>query len=193
MIIELKKVELLEKAIERDIIVYLKTGSGKTYIAVRLIQEVLKRIDPSEKIIFLANTVPLVQQQCKVLREFIDARIEEYYGERRIDNNILDTWSEAVWKKELEKNQILVMSPVILVDILDHSFISLDYIRLIVFDECHHATGKHPYSQILDKINNADRRKIKILGLSASIVAQKCHSVYIFKHKLSLLENKFGY
>ena len=56
--------ELCNKAMEENIIVYLGTGCGKTHIAVLLIYEqghLIKR--PQENIcVFLAPTVALVQQ-----------------------------------------------------------------------------------------------------------------------------------
>jgi endoribonuclease Dicer len=186
------KEELVEKSLSRDLIVYLKTGSGKTYIAVKVIKELVEQENDTRKIIFLANTVPLVMQQCKFLKKFISASIEEYYGEKRLDGKLLDAWDKEIWARELEKNQILVMSPAILVDMLNHSFICVNSIKMIVFDECHHATGKHPYSQVLDKLKDTVHRDIKILGLTASIVQNKCTSQN-FKNLMRALEKKFEY
>ena len=45
--------------------------------------------------------------------------------------------------------QVLVMTPQILLDGLRHSFFRLDFIKVLIFDECHHARGKHAYACIL--------------------------------------------
>jgi endoribonuclease Dicer len=169
----------------------LKTGSGKTYIAVKVINELVDQVDDKRKIIFLASTVQLVMQQCNFLRKFIPVGIEEYYGEKRLKNMILDLWDKEIWAGELAKNQVLAMSPAILVEMFNHSFISVSSIKMIVFDECHHTTGKHPYTQVLDKIRQTVPRNVKILGLTASIVQNKC-TPQTFKKLMGALEASFG-
>jgi endoribonuclease Dicer len=118
----------LEKAIEKNVIIYLRTGSGKTYIAVMLIKHFAEQVEKpysqgGRRTIFLANNVPLVMQQAEFLRNHTYLNVGEYYGDRLLDNKLLDCWDQTTWDKELEKNQILVMSPQILVDMLQHSFI----------------------------------------------------------------------
>ena len=58
--------ELLKKALEKNSIVYLGTGAGKTFIASMIIKEkkgdILKR---GKKTVFLVHRVPLVTQQAK--------------------------------------------------------------------------------------------------------------------------------
>lgn len=41
------------------------------------------------------------------------------------------------------------MTPQILLDSLRKAFLTLDTVRLLIFDECHHATGNHPYTRIM--------------------------------------------
>jgi endoribonuclease Dicer len=124
------KTELLEKAIDRNVIIYLKTGSGKTYIAVMLIKHFAEEIDcefskGGKRTIFLCNNVPLVEQQAEYIRNHTNLGVGEYYGEKLINGNKLDSWSKETWDSELEKNHILVMSSQILVDITNHSFLGI--------------------------------------------------------------------
>ena len=58
------QLELCEKAVEENVIVYLGTGCGKTHIAVMVIYELGPLIlSPRKSVcIFLAPTVALVEQ-----------------------------------------------------------------------------------------------------------------------------------
>ena len=119
---------MLEKAIDRNVIIYLKTGSGKTYIAVMLNKHFSEEIccefsKGGKRTIFLCNNVPLVQQQTEYIRKNTNLEVGEYYGDKLIDGKKLYSWSKETWEKELEKNHILVMSSQILVDMTNHSFL----------------------------------------------------------------------
>ena len=62
--------ELLQKAMKGNTIVYLGTGSGKTFIAVMLIKEMRGELMAGpKKAIFLVSSVALVAQQKKLLEE----------------------------------------------------------------------------------------------------------------------------
>ena len=59
---------MLEKARRGNTIVYLGTGSGKTYIATMLIREARAELAGGRKAVFLVNSVPLVDQQAAAIR-----------------------------------------------------------------------------------------------------------------------------
>lgn len=41
------------------------------------------------------------------------------------------------------------MTPQVLLDALRHAFLTLETVRLMIFDECHRTTGNHPYARIM--------------------------------------------
>jgi endoribonuclease Dicer len=43
----------------------------------------------------------------------------------------------------------MVMTPQILLDALRKAFLSIEMIRLMVLDECHWASGNHPYAKLM--------------------------------------------
>ena len=81
--------------------------------------------------IFLAPTVPLVRQQAEYLRTHTSLVLDCYFGEKIIDEKILDLWDAKIWEKELEKNQALVMTPKVLVDMIQHSFIGEKFKKIM--------------------------------------------------------------
>ena len=74
------QVELLEKAKRKNIIVYLGTGSGKTFIAVMLIRHMRDLVIAGKKVVFLCNNVALLEQQAKVIASTTGLETKSYCG-----------------------------------------------------------------------------------------------------------------
>ncbi|KAI4379355.1 hypothetical protein MLD38_005667 [Melastoma candidum] len=161
------QLDLCKKALEENVIVYLETGCGKTHIAVLLIYELSHLIrKPQQNIcVFLAPTVALVQQQARVIEESLDMKVGCYSG----GSKRLKTHEE--WEKEIEKYEVFVMTPMILLQNLSHQFMKMEFIALLIFDECHHAQIKsgHPYAEIMKVFYKDDLPKLpRIFGMTAS-------------------------
>ncbi|KAJ7979648.1 Dicer-like protein [Quillaja saponaria] len=166
------QLELCQKALEENVIVYLETGCGKTHIAVLLIYEMGHLICKPQKniCVFLAPTVALVQQQARVIEDSIDFKVGIYCGSsKRLK-------SQREWDKELEQYEVLVMTPQILFHNLSHCLIKMEFIALLIFDECHHAQVKsnHPYAEIMKIFYKSNAAKLpRIFGMTASPVVGK--------------------
>lgn len=165
------QLEVLRLAIEKNTIVYLETGCGKTLIAVLLIKEIgyeLRERKEKGIIIFLAPTVGLVEQQCEVIKLNSHFKVGEYFGAKGVDN-----WTIDKWTAEINSHEVLVMTPRILLDALRHGFLKLEMVKLIIFDECHHAQRHHPYAKIMNEHYHKSEVKPKIFGMTASPVIRK--------------------
>lgn len=80
---------------------------------------------------FLAPTVALCSQQFDVIRlQAAAASMKLLTGK---DN--VDTWSASIWDIILRDVRIVVSTYQVLLDALCHSFVKMDRISLIVFDE----------------------------------------------------------
>ncbi|KAJ6726834.1 DICER-RELATED [Salix purpurea] len=143
------QLEALEKALKNNTIVFLETGSGKTLIAIMLLRSYAYLIrKPSRFIaVFLVPKVVLVQQQAEALEMHTDLKVGMYWGEMGVD-----FWDASTWKKEIDKHEVLVMTPQILLNGLRHSFFKLDMIKVMIVDECHHARGKDPLCMHHDRV-----------------------------------------
>lgn len=65
--------------------------------------------------------------------------------------------------------QVMVMTSQILVDMLNHNFVPLERINLLVFDECHHGVDDHPMRQIMKATERVPKRlHPKIIGNSST-------------------------
>lgn len=86
-------------------------------------------------------------------------------------------WSSDEWDEHFEMYGVLVMTPAVFLNSLDHGFISLERVNLLVFDECHRATGDDPYVGIMKLYKELPKNtQPRVLGLTASVVnSQVCY------------------
>ncbi|KAF2286426.1 hypothetical protein GH714_016865 [Hevea brasiliensis] len=186
------QLEALEMALKQNTVLFLETGSGKTLVAIMLLRSYAYLIrKPSHFIaVFLVPHVVLVQQQAEAVEMHTDFNVGQLYGEKGVD-----CWDAAIWKQHLEKHEVLVMTPQILLDGLKHSFFKLDLIKVLIFDECHHARGNHPYACILTEfyhrqLSCGNFNLPRIFGMTASPIKSKgANSEQAYGQKIFDLEN----
>ncbi|KAL1884331.1 hypothetical protein VTK73DRAFT_25 [Phialemonium thermophilum] len=159
--------EMLEKSMERNIIVAMDTGSGKTEIAILRIQKELER---SRKLVwFLASKVVLACQQFDKIKE----RIPSAQCKLLCGSDDVKTWSnQRTWDAVLQNIQVVVSTYQILFDAVKHSFVRLSALSLIVFDEAHNCRGLDPGGRIMIEYywpsKTGGQDVPHILGLTAS-------------------------
>ncbi|CZS96253.1 related to Dicer-like protein 1 [Rhynchosporium agropyri] len=169
------QIELFNKAKEKNIIAVLATGSGKTNIALLLLehtfsQELEDRKGSSMKRIalFLVDSVQLALQQHNVLEQELHGEpIALFCGE--LSQNL---WNKAFWEKNIDENMAIVCTAEVLRHSLHHSFISMSQINLLIFDEAHHAKKDHSYARIIKDfyVPHNPTSRPKIFGMTASPV-----------------------
>ena len=75
------QIELLNKALQQNSIVYLGTGAGKTFIATMMIKEKMSAIlHDNKKTVFLCHRVPLVTQQAKFIKDNTPLTVRSFMG-----------------------------------------------------------------------------------------------------------------
>ncbi|MCJ1316242.1 Dicer-like protein 1 [Xylographa vitiligo] len=186
------QIELFERAKKQDIIAVLDTGSGKTLIAVLLLKHVLElELEnratgrPRRVAFFVVNCVTLVFQQFAVLECNLNQKIDRFCGDMNTD-----LWTKSVWDKHLQDNMAIVCTAEVLYSCLLHSFISIDQINLLIFDEAHHAKKNHSYARIIKDFYIAEpdfNKRPKIFGMTASPVDAKVDVVQAARELETLL------
>ncbi|EQL36855.1 dicer-like protein 1 [Blastomyces dermatitidis ATCC 26199] len=191
------QLELFEKAKTANTIAVLDTGSGKTLIAVLLLKQMIQNEladrangKPPRISFFLVDTVTLVYQQAAVLKANIDQNIDKFCGAMQTD-----LWSKDTWDKHFSRNMIIVCTAEVLHQCLLRSFIQMERINLLIFDEAHHAKKDHPYARIikdfyLQKIVVQNRPKI--FGMTASPVDAKVDVVKAAMTLEALLDSQIA-
>ncbi|KJZ74550.1 hypothetical protein HIM_06146 [Hirsutella minnesotensis 3608] len=167
------QVELFEKAKEKNLIIVLDTGSGKTLIAALLLRHVLEQElehratgGPKKVAFFLVEKVALCFQQYSVLKANLEHPIAKFHGEMA---GVMRT--KDFWDKQLAENMVFVCTAQILLDCLNSGFISMSRINLLIFDEAHHTKKNHPYARIIkDHYVREPGVRPRVLGMTASPV-----------------------
>ncbi|KAM0283091.1 hypothetical protein ACHAQH_002694 [Verticillium albo-atrum] len=169
------QIELFERAKRKNIIAVLPTGSGKTLIAALLMRHTLEQEiadrragKPKRTAFFLVEKVALALQQHAVLECNLEYPVVCVCGDV-----VKSDWVKESWMKRWDDNMVVVCTAAILQQCLARSFIRMDQINLLVFDEAHHTKGNHPYARIIKDyyITEPDKsRRPKIFGMTASPV-----------------------
>ncbi len=151
------QISLYRDAIERNTLIVLPTGLGKTIIAAMVAENVLKQ--QGEKVIFLAPTRPLITQHFETMKKLLDLKedeISKFTGE--VDNE--DRLLKWVTSK------VVISTPQVVLNDMRNGLFNISKFGLIVFDEAHRATGNYAYVDIAR--NFLDARHRLILGITAS-------------------------
>ena len=166
---------------DRNSLVVLPTGLGKTIIAVLVARKILKKVPQNSKIIILAPTRPLIDQHRSTFLKFLDIPEE---------NLALLTGKIAPEKRVdvFTNKQLLFFTPQTLRNDLVSRRYTLKNTALIIFDEAHHASGDYPYTMIADELTDQNPDAI-ILALTASPGASKSKIVELCENLHISLEN----
>ena len=152
------QISIANSSYNKNSLVVLPTGLGKTIIALLLIAKELK--NNKDKILFLAPTKPLVMQHRNFLIKYLtidDKYITIFTGETPPNKR------REIWKK----SRIIVSTPQVIENDILSGRINIDQFCLIIFDEAHHAVGEYSYV-FISKMYEKYRNNRRILGLTAS-------------------------
>ncbi|XP_075227307.1 endoribonuclease Dcr-2 isoform X2 [Lycorma delicatula] len=186
--------ELLSFAVKENAILYLPTGSGKTFIATMLIKSFSSFIERpfsegfkgSKRAFFLVNTVELVNQQAKAIRRHTSFKVGQYSGDMNVD-----LWTKERWLQELEFNSVIVMTAQILLNMLQHYYLKVNDIKVIVFDECHRAVKDHPMRSIMRYFERVPQdEQPRVLGLTGSLLNSTIKTTQVSSY-IRDMENTF--
>ncbi|KAH8252503.1 hypothetical protein KR032_000286 [Drosophila birchii] len=143
------QLRLVDYITKNNGIIYLPTGSGKTYVAIlalkRFSQEMVKTLeDGGKRALFMCNTVELARQQAVALKRHTNFKVGFYVGEQGVDD-----WPRGKWTDEIRDNQVLVGTAQVILDMLTQRYLELGSVSIVIIDECHHGTGHHPYREFM--------------------------------------------
>ena len=148
----------LKACLSASTLLVMPTGFGKTAVEWMAMAEFLRK--GSGKILLVAPTTGLVDQQVRMAHEFLN-----------FDNDLIKAYTGAktpaqrqpIW----EAARILMATPQVIRNDAQNGAIDLKEVDLLIFDEAHHATGNHAYAVVGD-LYKASNEKAHVIGATAS-------------------------
>ena len=163
------ELECVQQAVQGNIIINLPAGAGKCVITSLVIDHYCQ--SDTRKVMIVVPTRVLISQQAVQLTRHCSTcpRVAEIHTQE------IDFWSQAVWDKLMFEHDVLVGTPQIFHRaFVDAAFIHTTQFSLIIFDECHSATGNSPMASfmrdIVWPIANTEGCP-RIFGLTSSFVS----------------------
>ena len=151
--------EIYETCKNKNCLVVLPTGIGKTLIALMLSINRLREF-PESKILFLAPTRPLAEQHINYFKKHLPelfASLELFTGK-----------VSAKQRRKLWQNSDIVFStPQCVSNDLKNNLYDLSEVSLLIEDECHRCLKNYAYTYVAKKYIEQSKNK-RILGLTAS-------------------------
>jgi len=151
--------KIFESCKEKNCLVVLPTGLGKTLIALMLSVHT-QRSFPGTKTLFLAPTRPLAEQHLTYFKKHLPELFAEF---------VLFTGKiNADKRKELwESSDIIFSTPQCLKNDLINNLYNLENVSLLIIDESHRCLKNYAYTSVAEKYKEQAINK-KVLGLTAS-------------------------
>ncbi len=147
---------IFESAKDKNTLVVLPTGLGKTVISALVVDYRLEKFDGT-KALFLAPTKPLVNQHKRTFDS-----ISTLYGEV-----VSGTVSRGERKKIYNEAQIVFATPQTVENDVENGIVDLGTFSVVIVDEAHHAVGNYSYVKIVSEYMRVSKNPL-ILGLTAS-------------------------
>jgi Fanconi anemia group M protein len=151
--------EIYENCKDKNCLVILPTGIGKTLVALMLSIYTQKK-HPGTKTLFLAPTRPLAQQHLDYFKKHLPelfAHMELFTGKINSENR----------RKLWERADIVFSTPQCIGNDLKNKLYTLSEVSLLIEDECHRCLKNYSYTYVAE-IYKEQRQAPQILGLTAS-------------------------
>lgn len=167
---------IIKQCKNKNTLVILPTGLGKTIIGVLLLAKSLEKY-PMSKVIILAPTRPLVSQHKSSCQKFLE-----------IEKEKITAFTGKIQPKKrislFNESKVIISTPQVIKNDIERGRYNLKHISLLIFDEGHRTKGNYAYNFISNEYINTCSDPL-ILALTASpgkdysCIQQLCDNLFI--------------
>jgi ERCC4-related helicase len=179
--------EIFESCKDKNCLIILPTGVGKTLVALMLVIDRMKKF-PLNKILFLAPTRPLAEQHLSYFKK----HLPEMFAEM----NLFTGKIQAPQRKKIwQRSDIIFSTPQCIGNDLKKRLYSLDEVSLLIEDEVHRCVKNYSYTFVAKKYLEQSKTT-QIIGMTASPGTDKktinaiCEKLEIEKIEMRNRESK---
>lgn len=150
---------ILDVCVEKNCLVVLPTGLGKTLIALMLTIERMKSF-PGQKVVFLAPTRPLAEQHLAYFKK----NLPELFGDMQLfTGSINPETRRKIWQTA----DIIFSTPQCVSNDLKKHLYNLKDVCLLIEDEAHRCINNYDYTYVA-QCYKEQATNARILGMTAS-------------------------
>lgn len=150
---------IVATALEKNTLVILPTGVGKTLIALMLAIERLKKF-PVSKVLMLAPTRPLAEQHF----ESFQKQLPELFADLQLfTGSVPAAKRRSIWQTA----EVIFSTPQCVANDVRAGLYSLEDVSLLVIDEAHRCLKNYDYTYVAKNYSECGKNR-RILGLTAS-------------------------
>ena len=151
--------EIYESCKDKNCLVVLPTGIGKTLIALMLAINRQKAF-PGSKVLFLAPTRPLAQQHL----DYFTKHLPELFADLQLFTGKIEApQRRKIWQTA----DIIFSTPQCIGNDLKKRLYDLTEVSLLIEDECHRCLKNYAYTYVAEQYKEQSKNP-RILGLTAS-------------------------
>ena len=154
------QLEISQTAIQYNTLVSLPTGLGKTLIAAVVLYNFYRWFPQGGKVVFLAPTLPLVDQQVKACYQITGIPAQDTAV---LNGKVPASTRESLW----QDRRVFFCTPQTVEKDIEAGRCPASQVVCLVLDEAHKAMGNFAYTKVVELCEAAGAH-FRILGLSAT-------------------------
>jgi fanconi anemia group M protein len=150
---------IIQQCLYKNTMVVLPTGLGKTFVAAVVMLN-FYRWYPTGKVIFMAPTKPLVNQQSDACCKIVGISKKDMC-------QMTGMMKQESRKKLWTEKRVFFLTPQVIANDILKGEMDANQIKCVVIDEAHKALGDYAFCKVIESINETNKN-FRVVALTAT-------------------------